>query len=173
MKIMGMNRNSTSILARKPNRPALRGRCVSVSPLAGLSAPVPETAVADPSSTVVVIDSKVALGSDAGCDAAGSGGGESGFETTIRCAQVLHLKLAALPLILAGSIRYFLPHSSQMTIIPITPCCSIPPSVYIRVNNVGFRCQVSGVRCQQHLSKLNLKNLTPKMSKNKDVNHCY
>ena len=112
-----MNKNSTSILDRKPNRPALRGRCVSFSPLVGLSAPVSETAVADPSSTEVVIDSRVTLGLDAGCDAAGSGGGGSGFETTIMCVQARHLKLAALPLILVGSIRYFLPHSSQMTII--------------------------------------------------------
>ena len=79
MKIMGMNKNSTSILARKPNRPARRGRDVSVSLIVGLTAPVSETAVAVPSSRAVVIDSRVARGSDPDLAATGAGGGEFGF----------------------------------------------------------------------------------------------
>jgi hypothetical protein len=62
---------------------------------------------------VVVMDYNVGRGSISG----GSGGG-SGFDTTMRWVQERHLKLAALPLILEGSIRYFFPHSSQITIIP-------------------------------------------------------
>jgi hypothetical protein len=40
-----------------------------------------------------------------------------GLETMIRCLHTRHLKRAASPLIFEGSIRYFLPHSSQMTIM--------------------------------------------------------
>jgi hypothetical protein len=73
---------------------------------------------------VVVTDSKVARGSDAGSGGGGGGGGggDCAFVTTILCAQDRHLKLAARPLILAGSIRYFFPHSSQMIIIQDILC---------------------------------------------------
>jgi hypothetical protein len=40
-----------------------------------------------------------------------------GLETMIICMHTRHLKRAASPLIFEGSIRYFLPHSSQMTIM--------------------------------------------------------
>jgi hypothetical protein len=40
-----------------------------------------------------------------------------GFETIIMWVHTRHLNLAAAPLILEGSIRYFFPHSSQMTIM--------------------------------------------------------
>jgi hypothetical protein len=51
----------------------------------------------------------------------GSGGIARVFNTMMTCPQTWHLKLAALPLILEGSTRYFFPHSSQMTIIYRTP----------------------------------------------------
>ena len=122
MKIMGMKRNSNSILARRPNRPRLRGGRVAAPAAVGFIVPVAEV-----SSTVRAIGSKVDRGSDAGFAPAGSSdtvfgievfaGDGPGFETMIWCAQARHLMLAARPLILAGSIRYFFPHSSQMTIM--------------------------------------------------------
>jgi hypothetical protein len=47
-------------------------------------------------------------------DAAGAA---CGFETVIICVHTRHLKRAAVPFILEGSILYFFPHSSQITIM--------------------------------------------------------
>jgi len=114
---MGMATNSINILACKPNRQALDGRRISVSAVADSTAPVSATVAASLFSMTAVVDSRAALGWEAKFGAAGSGGGDFTFDITINWAQIRHLKLAALPLILAGSTRYFLPHFSQMIII--------------------------------------------------------
>jgi hypothetical protein len=44
-------------------------------------------------------------------------GAACGFDTMIMCVQTRHLNRAAAPFIFEGSIRYFFPHSSQMTIM--------------------------------------------------------
>jgi hypothetical protein len=52
-----------------------------------------------------------------GEEGGGSGEVSSGFDTVMTLLQDLHLNLAPFSGILAGSIRYFLPHSSQITIM--------------------------------------------------------
>ena len=80
MKIMGMKRNSNSILARRPNRPRLRGGRVAAPAAVGFIVPVAEMAVAEVSSTVRAIGSKVDRGSDAGFAPAGSSDTVFGIE---------------------------------------------------------------------------------------------
>ena len=71
--------------------------------------------------------SGVAAGfSSAAAGGVGSGAGGTSalptftcLSTVIRCEHERHLKRALSPFIFSGSIRYFLPHSSQMTIIAI------------------------------------------------------
>jgi hypothetical protein len=108
----GMKKNNSSILTRKFNKPDLRADCTctcwstdrssfisgsagGTASSAGLAPPcVPDKSLADTAAAV-----------------------DDGLDTMIIWVHTRHLKRAAAPLILEGSIRYFFPHSSQMTIM--------------------------------------------------------
>ena len=77
------------------------------------------TSAAGDSGSPAVFSSAVGDGVDSGAGVAMASPTFTCLSTVIRCEHERHLKRALSPFIFSGSIRYFLPHSSQMTIIAI------------------------------------------------------
>ena len=110
MSAMGIKKKRTKILGRNP-KPFLRG---------GVNCPV---LVSDAFSISFGSEAIPSGSLDFGRDSSALSGGDgaaglvSFLVMMIICPQALHLALASSPLILAASISYFFPHSSQMTIM--------------------------------------------------------
>jgi hypothetical protein len=109
---MGMKKNNSSILTRKFNGPDLRVDCTCTC--------------GSPDRSSFISGSAGGAASSAGLAAPFVSGKPlggtvvavvDGLETMIIWVHTRHLNRAAAPLILEGSIRYFFPHSSQMTIM--------------------------------------------------------
>jgi hypothetical protein len=108
MRINGTKKNSKSILARKFMRPDLRAGFTEMRSTAERSSLISGlSAGASASADAMAVSVTWEAAEDAAC----------GFETMIMCVHTRHLNRAATPFIFEESIRYFFPHSSQMTIM--------------------------------------------------------